>query len=83
MSSAFEGLLTRNESGELFHCGGRVKWSMCLECDESAGCFVAYCWDWDCDWVDPDCFESALDSLLVLDLARPLAAGACLAVIHS
>ena len=66
MSSAFKGLLTRNEWGELFHCGYSVKWSMCSDCGDDSGCFVMYCPE--CFWSDPDCCESALDSSLVLEV---------------
>ena len=82
MSSAFEGLLTRNDAGELFHCGERIKWAMCNECYID-GCFTAYCWNWECGWDSPDCCDMDEDPLTVLEILPALAAGACLAVVHS
>jgi hypothetical protein len=66
MSSAFVGLLTRDESGNLFHCGFPVKWGMCSEC-YIEGCFVAFCRDWDCGWDSPDCVD--LDEVALTFLA--------------
>jgi len=62
MSSAFMGLLTRDESGAWFHCGFPVRFSMCLDCPE--GCFVTYCLE--CDWDLPDCLDVVEEPLTVL-----------------
>ena len=59
----FAGLLTRNEWGEWFHCGEPVKFCMCTSCDDEAGCFVSYCWDWDCGWGVPDCEDLEYDPI--------------------
>jgi hypothetical protein len=64
----FQGVLTKNESGEWFHCGAPVKYSMCSSCPD--GCFVTHCWDWDCGFEFPDCQreERFEDALLFLDV---------------
>ena len=67
MSSALEGLLTRNESGELFHCGERIKWAMCNECYRD-GCFVAYCRE--CCWDSPDCCDMDDEPIELLAVAQ-------------
>jgi hypothetical protein len=63
----FKGLLTKDESGNWFHCGAPVKYSMCVECHQD-GCFVTHCADWDCGWDFPDCVRDSecVDALLVL-----------------
>ena len=57
-----DGVLTRDDSGQWFHCGSPVRYSMCLDCPD--GCFTTYCYE--CGWDLPDCLDEVEETFLTL-----------------